>query len=121
MRNAVVALALTAAALPAQALQVSIRDAAGAPLPLAMVTLKAERPLRAARDDNGYSRERTEQRISPEITAFAGADGRVQVDYPEAVPLNLRVRVPGHSIMTTTFMKFFVLPAYLPQRKPASA
>ena len=37
MRNAVVALALTAAALPAQALQVSIRDAAGAPLPLAMV------------------------------------------------------------------------------------
>ena len=73
MRNAVVALALTAAALPAQALQVSIRDAAGQPLPLAMITLKAERPLRAAGDDNGYPRERSEQRISPEITAFAGA------------------------------------------------
>ena len=56
MRNAVVALALMAAALPAQALQVSIRDAAGAPLPLAMLTLKAERPLRAAGDDNFWPR-----------------------------------------------------------------
>ena len=66
MRNAVVALALTALALPAQALQVRIRDAAGLPLPLAMLTLKADRPLRAAADDNGYPTERTQQRISPE-------------------------------------------------------
>lgn len=96
MRNTVVAIVLTALALPAHALQVSIRDAAGAPLPQAMLTLKAERPLRAGGDDNGYPAERTEQRISPEITAFAGADGRVQVDYPEAVPVNLRVRLPGY-------------------------
>lgn len=102
MRNAVVVLALTALALPAQALQVSIRDAAGLPLPLAMLTLKAERPLRAAGDDNGYPTERTQQRISPEITAFAGPDGRVQIDYPEAVPLNLRVRVPGYQDLVQT-------------------
>jgi virginiamycin B lyase len=131
MRNAVVALALTALALPAHALQVSIRDAAGLPLPQAMLTLKAERPLRAAGDDNGYPAERTQQRISPEITAFAGADGRVQVDYPEAVPLNLRVRVPGYQDLTQTGvsadatlelrLKAETDPAALAAQQPANA
>jgi streptogramin lyase len=63
---------------------------------LAMVTVKAERPLRAAADDNGYPRENTEQRISPEITGFTGPDGQLNVTYPEPGSVNLRVRVPGY-------------------------
>lgn len=96
MRNTLCAFILTAVALPAQALQLHIHDEAGQPLPMAMLSIKAERPWRAAGDDNGYPHERSEQRISPEITAFAGQDGRVQIDYPENVTLKLRVRLPGY-------------------------
>lgn len=89
-------LAVLGVATPAAALEMTISNARGQPLPLAMVTLKAERPLRAAGDDNGYPRERTEQRISPEITGFTGPDGRLQIDFPEAGAVNLRVRVIGY-------------------------
>ena len=96
MRNTLLSLTLLAVSLPAGALQLQISDAGGQPLAQAMVSLKAERPWRAAGDDNGYPRERSEQRISPEITGFSGADGRLQIDYAEPVSLNLRVRVPGY-------------------------
>jgi streptogramin lyase len=102
MRKLICALALSSLAAPAAALQLTVRSADGQALPLAMVTLKAERPLRAAGDDNGYPRERSEQRISPEISAFAGADGRIQIDYPESVPLNLRVRLGGYKDLLQT-------------------
>ena len=102
MRKLICALALSSLAAPAAALQLTVRSADGQVLPLAMVTLKAERPLRAAGDDNGYPRERSEQRISPEISAFAGADGRIQIDYPESVPLNLRVRLGGYKDLLQT-------------------
>lgn len=102
MRKLICVLALSSLAAPAAALQLTIRNADGQALPLAMVTLKAERPLRAAGDDNGYPRERSEQRISPEISAFAGADGRIQIDYPESVPLNLRVRLAGYKDLLQT-------------------
>lgn len=96
MPKSIVTLLLLAISLPAGALQLQISDADGQPLAQAMVSLKAERPWRAAGDDNGYPRERSEQRISPEITGFSGADGRLQIDYAEPVSLNLRVRVPGY-------------------------
>lgn len=82
-------------ALPASALEVHVSDAQGQPVAQAMLTLKAERPLRAAGDDNGYPRAGSRQHISPEITGFTGADGRLQIAYPEALPLNLRLRRPG--------------------------
>lgn len=96
MPKSIVTLFLLAISLPASALQLQISDAGGQPLAQAMVSLKAERPWRAAGDDNGYPREHSEQRISPEITGFSGADGRLQIDYSEPVSLNLRVRVPGY-------------------------
>ena len=96
MRKVFFALTLGSLAVPASALDLHISGPSGQALALAMVTLKAERPLRAAGDDNGYPTERTEQRISPEITGFAGPDGRLQISYPEAVLLNVRVRVPGY-------------------------
>ncbi|MBP8186005.1 MAG: hypothetical protein KAX95_08980, partial [Pseudomonas sp.] len=102
MRKCLLALGLCSLATPLSALQLSITDHAGQALPLAMVTLKAERPWRAGGDDNGYPRERSEQRISPEISAFAGADGRIQIDYPEPVPLNLRVRLGGYKDLLQT-------------------
>jgi len=96
MRNTFLCVALLGLAGSANALELTLTGPTGQPLPLAMVTLKAERPLRAAGSDNGYPPERSEQRISEEITAFSGTDGRLKVDYPEAVPLNLRVRAPGY-------------------------
>ena len=96
MRKCLLSLALLAIAAPASALDLTITSTDGKPLALAMVTLKAERPLRAAGDDNGYPREGTEQRISPEITGFAGPDGQLNISYPEQGSLNLRVRIPGY-------------------------
>ena len=102
MRKSLFSLALLAIAVPASALDLTITAADGKPLALAMVTAKAERPLRAAADDNGYPRERTEQRISPEITGFAGPDGQLNITYPESGLLNLRVRVPGYKDLQQT-------------------
>ena len=102
MRKSLLSLALLAITVPASALDLTITAADGKPLPLAMVTIKAERPLRAAADDNGYPRERTEQRISPEITGFAGPDGQLNIAYPEQGSLNLRVRVPGYKDLQQT-------------------
>src|SRR3990167_8865922 len=96
MRNTFLCVALLGLAGSANALELTLTGPTGQPLPLAMVTLKAERPLRAAGSDNGYPPERSEQRISEEITAFSCTDGRLKVDYPEAVPLNLRGRAPGY-------------------------
>ena len=102
MRKSFLSLALLAVSAPAAALDLQITDATGQPLALAMVTVKAERPLRAAGDDNGYPRERTEQRISPEITGFAGPDGQLNIVYPELGSVNLRVRVPGYKDLQQT-------------------
>ncbi|MBF7728798.1 Vgb family protein [Pseudomonas sp. N040] len=102
MRKSLLSLALLAITAPASALDLTITAADGKPLALAMVTVKAERPLRAAADDNGYPRERTEQRISPEITGFAGPDGQLHITYPEPGSLNLRVRVPGYKDLQQT-------------------
>ena len=102
MRKTFFSIALLGAASTASALELTLSDPSGQPLPLAMVTLKAERPLRAAGTDNGYPPERSEQRISSEITGFTGPDGRLNVDYPEAVALNLRVRVPGYQDLNQT-------------------
>ena len=131
MRNTLLSLTLLAVSLPAGALQLQISDAGGQPLAQAMVSLKAERPWRAAGDDNGYPRERSEQRISPEITGFSGADGRLQIDYAEPVSLNLRVRVPGyrdlqqngvaHDAVLTLRLQAETDPAALAAQQPANA
>ncbi len=102
MRNCLLAFGCALLSLPLSALELQISNTAGEPLPLAMVTLKAERPLRAAGSDNGYPPQRTEQRISAEISAFAGKNGQLQIDYPEPVALNLRVRLPGYQDLTQT-------------------
>lgn len=102
MRNCLLAFSCALLSLPLSALELQISNTAGEPLPLAMVTLKAERPLRAAGSDNGYPPQRTEQRISAEISAFAGKNGQLQIDYPEPVALNLRVRLPGYQDLTQT-------------------
>ena len=102
MRKLLCALTLSGLAGPVAALELRVSGVAGQALGQAMVTLKAERPWRAAGSDNGYPPERSEQRISAEITGFTGPDGRLQVDYPEAVPLNLRVRVPGYQDLVQT-------------------
>ena len=102
MRNCLLAFGCALLSLPLSALELQISNTAGEPLPLAMVTLNAERPLRAAGSDNGYPPQRTEQRISAEISAFAGKNGQLQIDYPEPVALNLRVRLPGYQDLTQT-------------------
>lgn len=102
MLKSLPALLLLALAAPASALDLTVSGPDGKPLPLAMVTIKAERPFRAAGDDNGYPHERTEQRISPEITGFAGPDGQLNIAYPEPGALNLRVRVPGYRDLLKT-------------------
>ena len=102
MRKSFLTLALLAVTAPAAALDMTIQGPQGQPMPLAMVTLKAERPLRAAGDDNGYPRPGTEQRISPEITGFTGPDGRLQIVYPEPGLVNLRVRVIGYKDLAQT-------------------
>lgn len=102
MRNCLLAFSCALLSLPLSALELQISNTAGEPLPLAMVTLNAERPLRAAGSDNGYPPQRTEQRISAEISAFAGKNGQLQIDYPEPVALNLRVRLPGYQDLTQT-------------------
>ncbi|MBW7850640.1 MAG: hypothetical protein H3C38_09110 [Rhodospirillales bacterium] len=69
-------------AAAARDLAVEVRDATGAPLPLAMVTVRAER--------------RVDGVALAERTAFTGPDGRARLSDVDDAPVSVRVRKPDH-------------------------
>lgn len=69
-------------AAAARELAVEVRDAAGAPLPLAMVTATPERRI------DGVA--------LPEQTAFTGPDGRARLSVADEGPATVRVRKPDY-------------------------
>ncbi len=77
-------------------IEVTVTDTSGNPLDLVMVTVKAEKPSIHPRDDHGYPPPGLEFYITPELTAFTGTNGRVNIPFPYADTVVLRLRKIGY-------------------------
>jgi virginiamycin B lyase len=73
-----------------------IKDEKGKPLDLVMVTVKAEKPAIHPRDDHGYPPENLPFNITPEVTSFTDASGRLNLPYPYSESVNIRLRKVGY-------------------------
>ncbi|WP_208720692.1 lyase [Leptospira jelokensis] len=78
------------------AIQVDVKDSEGKSLDLVMVTIKAEKPQVPPRDDHGYPPEGLEFFITPEVTMFTNPNGKVNISFPYAPQVTIRLRKIGY-------------------------
>lgn len=95
LRRAVLAMSLLLAVSGAQALTLKIRDEAGRPLGLVMVTQSPENPPKVDESDNGYPASGQPQQGAFESTRFSDAQGQVTLPDSHAA-FALRLRKPGY-------------------------
>ncbi|TGL22883.1 lyase [Leptospira bourretii] len=82
--------------VPLFAIEIEVKDSSGKPLDLVMVTVKAEKPQVPPRDDHGYPPEGLEFTITPEVTMFTNPNGRINLPFPYAPSVIVRLRKIGY-------------------------
>lgn len=85
----------------AGAAEIRVVDAAGAPVPVAMVTQSAAEPRPRDTSDGGYAQSGKPEIVDTDVTVFTGADGRASLP-PRAGALRYRVRKFGYQDAITT-------------------
>ncbi|MEZ5572176.1 MAG: lyase [Halioglobus sp.] len=83
------------AALPAWGATLLVKDPAGNPLPLAMVTSTPELSTKPDLSDDGYAPDGVTNTTPTVVTRFTNASGIVNLDDPQ-MPTSYRVRAQGY-------------------------